>query len=90
MDEFLDKVFAMTRVSNVDLQKRFPVVQVDSMFQVASVCRRLGTDHGLELKSLLVDWERAKFVHHNSTLLRAILQSHSNNSSFPVILVLVK
>ena len=36
MDEFLEKVFAMTRV---DLQKRFPVVQVDSMFQVATVCR---------------------------------------------------
>ena len=30
---------AMTQVSNVDLQKRFPVIQVDSMFQEASVCR---------------------------------------------------
>ena len=41
IDEFLDKVFVMTRMSNVDLQKRFPVVQIDSMCQVASVCRRL-------------------------------------------------
>ena len=34
----LDLVFVMTRVSNVDLEKRFRVVQMDSMFQVASVC----------------------------------------------------
>ena len=31
-----------------------------------------------------------KMFHYNSTLLRGILQSHSNNSSFLIILVLVK
>ena len=64
----------MTRVSNVDLQKRFPVIQVDSMFQVASVCR--SSAQIADLKSLLVDWERVKNVHKNSTLIRGILQSH--------------
>ena len=34
MVEFLDEVIATTRASSVDLQKHFPVVQVDSMFQV--------------------------------------------------------
>ena len=46
----------MTRASNVDLQKRFPVVQVDSTFQIASVCRN--SAQIAELESLLVDWER--------------------------------
>ena len=59
MDEFLDKVFVMTRTSSVDLQKRFPVIQVDSMFQVASVCRRSAKIADFE--PLLVDWERVKF-----------------------------
>ena len=35
IDEFLDGVFVMTQVSNVDLQKRFPVILMDSMCQVA-------------------------------------------------------
>ena len=39
VDESIDKVFAMPRASNVDLQKRFPVVEMNFMFQVASVCR---------------------------------------------------
>ena len=78
----------MTRASNVDVQKRFPVVQVDPMFQVASV--RRSSAQIADLEFLLVDWESVNFVHCNSTLLRGILQSHSNNSSFPVILVLVK
>ena len=68
--------------------KRFPVVQMDSTFQVASVCS--GSAWIADLKSLLVDWERVKVFHHNSTLLLGILQSHLNNSSFLVILVLVK
>ena len=81
-------MFVMTRASSVDLQKRFPVVQVDSMFQVASVCRSSAKIAYLE--SLLVDWERVKMFHYSLTLLRGILQSHSNNSSFLVILVFVK
>ena len=88
MDDSVDKVFAMTQASNVGVQKRFPVVQMDSMFQVASVCR--SSAEIADLKSLLVDWERVNNFHCNSTLLRGILQSHSNNSSFLVILVLVK
>ena len=88
MDEFLDQVFAMTRGSNVHLQKRFLVVLVDSTFQVASVCR--SSAKIANLKSLLVTWRRVKFVHKNWALLRGILQSHSNNSSSLVILVLVK
>ena len=59
MDEFLDEVLVMTRASNVDLQKkRFPVVQMDSLFQVASVCR--SSAQIADLESLLVDWERVK------------------------------
>ena len=64
MDDSLDKVFVMTRVLNVDLQKRFPVVQMDSMFQVASVCRCPAEIE--DLKSLLVDWERVE----KSTIIR--------------------
>ena len=42
IDEFHDEVFVMTYVSNVDLQKPFPVIQMmGSMCQVASVCRSL-------------------------------------------------
>ena len=68
-DEFLDRVFVMTQVSNVDLpKKRFPVVQVDSMCQVASICRSLAKR--VDLESLLVDWKRVKIVHKNSTLPR--------------------
>ena len=43
-----------------------------------------------DLESLLVDWERVKFVHCNWTLRLRILQGHSNNSSYLVFLVLVK
>ena len=53
IDEFLDALFVMTQVSNVDLQKRFPVIQIDSMCQVASVCRSLAQREDLE--SLQVD-----------------------------------
>ena len=35
MDEFLE----MTQMSIVDLQQRFPAIQVDPMFQVGSVSR---------------------------------------------------
>ena len=59
MDEFPDEVFAMTRASNVDVQKRFPVVQVDSMFQVASV--RRSSAQITDLGFLLVDWETVIF-----------------------------
>ena len=41
IDEFLDELFVLTQVSNVDLEKRFLVVPKDSMCQVASVCRSL-------------------------------------------------
>ena len=44
----------------------------------------------VDLESLLVDWKRVNMFHKNWTLLREILQSHSNNSSFLEILVLVK
>ena len=80
MEEFLDEVFVMTPVSNVDLQKRFPVVQIDSMFQRASVCHSSAQNEDLE--SLSVDWERVKIVHANSTLLLGILQGHSKNHPF--------
>ena len=58
------------------------------MSQVAGVCRSLAWS--VDLKPLLVDWERVKVVHFNTTLLLVILQSQTNNSSFPVMLVLVK
>ena len=64
-DEFLDRMFVMTQVSNVDLQKRFPVIQIDSMCQVASICRSLAWS--VDLESLLFDWKRVKMFHYNST-----------------------
>ena len=47
------RTFVMTQVSNVDLQTRFPVIQIDSMCQVASICRSLALS--VVLESLLVD-----------------------------------
>ena len=48
MDELLDKVFAMTRASRAWIRKNvFPIVNVDSMFQVASVLSQLSIDRGL-------------------------------------------
>ena len=88
MDEFLDIVFVMTQMSIVVLQRRFPVIQVDPMFQVGSVCR--GFAQIANLESLLVDWERVNIFHFDSTLLLEILQSHLKNSSFLVNLALVK
>ena len=64
MCESLDKLFVMTRASNVDFQKRFPVVQMDSMFQGASACR--SSAQIADFESLLVDWEREKTFHYNS------------------------
>ena len=42
----------------IDYQKRFPVVQINSMYQVASVCRGSGWNENLA--SFLVDWERVE------------------------------
>ena len=64
IDEFLDGLFVMTQVSDVDLQKRFPVIQIDSMCQVASVCRSLAWR--VDLESLQVYWKRVHF----STIIR--------------------
>ena len=69
IDEFLDGLFVMTQVSDVDLQKRFPVIQIDSMCQVASVCRSLAWR--VDLESL--HCKRLNMFHHNSTLLREII-----------------
>ena len=63
VDEFRERVFVMTQVSNVELQKSFPVIQIDSMCQVASVCRSWAQH--VDLESLLVDWERVNIFHYN-------------------------
>ena len=75
----------MTRMSNVYLQKRFPVIQIESMCRVAGVCRNLA--QSVDLESLLVDWERVKLFRYNSTLLLGNLLNHSNNSSYLAMLV---
>ena len=77
----------MNRILSVDCQN-VPVVQTDSKCQVASVCRGLALN--VDLESLLVDWEREKFVHHISIPLLEILQNRSSNSSSLVSLVFVK
>ena len=59
-DEFLNKVFVTTHVSNVDLQKRFPVVQINSMCHVPSVCRSLA--QSADLESLLIPVVEHKHV----------------------------
>ena len=47
-EEFLEKVSVMNRTMGVDCQKRFPVVQTNSMYQVASVFRGLAQSEDLE------------------------------------------
>ena len=64
--EFLDKMSVMNRTKGVHCQKSFPVIQTSSLHQVAPVCRGLPLNVDLEL--LLVDWERKKIVHCNSSI----------------------
>ena len=47
-EEFLDKASVMNRACDVGCQKRFPVSQTNSMYQVASVCRGLAQNEDLE------------------------------------------
>ena len=47
------------RDCDVDCQKRFPMYQTDSMYQVA--CFDRGSAYHEELERLPVDWEREKF-----------------------------
>ena len=53
MDATLDKVFVMTRASNVDLQKRFPAIQIDSMFSGSKRLSQLSMGRGL---GILAGW----------------------------------
>ena len=70
----------LTQVSDVNLQKRFPVIQIDSMCQVASVCGNEA--YRVDLESLQVDWKRVKTCFHcNSTPLLEIILIFSKNSS---------
>ena len=49
----------MNRTQDVDCQKRFNVIQTNSMYQVANVC--LGLAWIEDLERLLVDWEYENF-----------------------------
>ena len=54
--EFLDDDLGMNQKKKIDYQSRFPVIQMYSMCQVASVCR--GSAWNENLESLQVDWKR--------------------------------
>ena len=69
--EFLDNDFGTNQTQNINFQKRFPVVQMHSMCQVAGVCR------GDNLEALLVDWERKTISHCDLIPLLEILLTHS-------------
>ena len=77
--EFFEVDLGMNQMWKIDHQKRFPVVQMHSMCQVASVCR--GSAKNENLKSLLVEWEREKASHCDSIPLLEILHNRSQNSS---------
>ena len=53
--EFLDDDFETNQMKKIDYQKRFPVFQTPSMYQMANVCRGSAWNENLES---LVDWKR--------------------------------
>ena len=57
----------------------FPVIQIDSMCQVAGVCR--GSARNENSESLQFDWQRRTVSHCNSIPLLEILLCRSWNSS---------
>ena len=65
----------MNRLLHVDSQKRFPVSQTNSMYQVASFGR--GSTQLEDLERLPVDWAREKFFNCNSICYLEILLNHS-------------
>ena len=73
----------MTQVSTVDLQKRFPVIQID--FHVSDGKRM---ERGLGI--LMVDWERVFFSTINSNSTSWNSPESFNNLFFLATLVLVK
>ena len=78
----------MNRLLRVDCQKRFPVSQTNSMYQVAGFGR--GSTLLEDLEPLPADWEREIIFHCKPAQNLEILWNHSNNSFFPAPPVLVK
>ena len=76
------------RLPHVDRQKRFPMYQANSMYQVANSGR--GSAYHKDLEQLPVDWERGIIFHCKSMLHLEILLNQSYNSFFLATRVLEK
>ena len=70
----------MNRLVQVDCQKRFPMYQASSMYQVAGFGR--GSAYHEDLEQLPVDWERGIIFHCRLIRRLGILSNHSFNSFF--------
>ena len=73
-NEFLEKNFGANQIKKIEYQKRFPVIQVHFIFQMASVCR--GSAWKKNLESLLVNWECKTISHCNLIPLLEIIPKH--------------
>ena len=82
-EEFLDNASAMNRTWDVDYQKRFPVSQTNSMYQVA--CFGRGSTQIVDLERLPVDWENISLSQF-STAIRFYLLKNSLESFIQFVL----
>ena len=69
------------RLLHVDCQRRFPMYQANSMYQVANFGR--GSAVHQDLEQLPVDWERGIIFHCKLILHLEILKNHSYHLFFP-------
>ena len=59
--EFVEDDLWVNQLQKIDYQKRFPVVQIDSMYQAAIFCR--GQVWNFNSEPLQVDWKRETTFH---------------------------
>ena len=69
----LRKISTWIKRRQIDLQKRSPVLQIDSMYQTATFCPGWATNENLE--SSQVDWKRETIFHKNFIQHPGILQN---------------